>query len=366
MRLAIWGHLCRDVQREGEPKAIITRCKSVGINTYLAYVLPAVAVNPRDGADPRTVKTGYDFNTQEVAYNSMVFQAGNDDVLTPLLNEAKKEGVEVEPWLLPFSGSLLVGETTEELRSRTYQPLDRPKGDLDKLQWRGVQKIDKSLCATWPENRARAIVMLKDYIEQHGANLTGIHMDAIRYGDVVICLAHPCHCAACRKEYDRLIGKDTLTAEELKLPGVRYKFMQFRNECIRSVVEEVRDITNKAGLRLTMAARNLFFEYTLLEGQDWPQWARDGLVDIVFVMNYSTDRAQHREHLLLHASLMKDRGRALYYDGVGKKSSMGVNTTENVVTFARDSLDAGVDGICIFHYDGMEDKDFEAIKALGA
>ena len=350
MKLAIWGHLWTDAAREGGPENVIARCKRAGIDTYLAYVYP--------------MEKCFLGEAPGFAYNTTAFQGGKNDLLTPLLRAAKAEGVEVEPWLLPFRQHLLTGENEAEVCSRAYQPLGWEDTTDPSAYMIGGGRAGTRPCATWPENRARGIVMLRDYIENHGADLAGIDMDYIRYGDVDMCWKDPCHCDACRKHYADLFGKDTITAEELELPGVRYQFIHFRNRCIRELVEEIRDITLKAGLRLTMSARAQVFDYAIAEGQNWPQWARDGLIDAVFVMNYSTDRTEHRQRVETHVSLLRDRGGVLHCDGVGKMSSAGENTTDNLVAYARDALAAGADGISIFHYNGMADADFEAIGAL--
>lgn len=347
MHTAIWGHLAANVQREGSPAAIIARCKDVGINKYMAYVLP--------------MESGTSFGESDFfAYNTTAFQGKKNDLLTPLAKAGKSEGIEVEPWLLPFRPHLLKGETEAEVLSRTYQPI----GYKDKDDVAGYATAGKRLCPTWPENRVRAILMLKDYIENHGADLSGIDMDYIRYGDAVTCREAPCHCAACRKEYQALIGKDTLSAEDLKEAGVMYRFVQFRSRCIRELVEEIRDLTNQAGLRLTMSARVQFFDYALIEGQDWPQWASDGLIDAIYLMNYALERDLHRQRTQLAVNVLKEKGDCLLCDGVGKMSSLGENPTENMITYIKDALALGVDGFSIFHYNGMKDDDFAAVKAL--
>lgn len=348
--LAIWGHLWIDVQREGTPEAIVSRCKKSGIDTYLAYVHPL----------------GKCFlgECPAFAYNTSIFQHAKQDLLTPLCRAARKEGIRIEPWWLPFGSRLLEGETRQEVMARTYDPLvPKEAGDKGGRKKR-LPRAGTQLCATWPENRARGIRMLQDYIENHGAHLTGINMDGMRYGDSDYCWDAPCKCAACRSQYRRHFGTETITAKELELPGARYKFIKFRSQCIRELAEQARDITKKAGLRLTLSARAQVFDYAIPEGQDWPQWVRDGLLDAAFVMNYSTARAHHLDRVKQHASLVRDRGSVLYCDGVGKLSSAGENTTANLVTFATDALEAGADGISIFHYNGMKDADFAAIGAL--
>ena len=141
-----------------------------------------------------------------------------------------------------------------------------------------------------------------------------------------------------------------------------YRFARFRNDCIGEMVEEIRDITRRAGLRLTVSARADFFGAAVLEGQDWARWARDGLVDAVFTMNYSTDRDAHGRNVRQHAALMQTQDRALHYDGVGRGSSMGENTIDQVLQLARDSMDAGADGVSIFHYNAMTDEDFARLR----
>ena len=357
MKTAIWGQLAVDVEREGSPEGIIARCKEVGIDTYLAYVYPSPTF--------LSEKCGHG-EAPGFAYRSTAFQGRKEDLLTPLTRAAKREGVAVEPWLLPFRSYLLQGETEAELLPRTYQPL---RGSALSAAASALVAA-KRICPTWPENRARGIRMLKDFIENHGAGLTGIDMDGMRYADGgptgIGMTEEPCHCAACRAQYKELIGKDTLTAEDLRLPGVLYRFVQFRNRCIRTLLEEIRDLTQRAGLRLTLSAVVQVFEYALLMGQDWPGWVRDGLLDIVFMMNYSLDREIHRRRVQLGVDLLGDRGKALFCDGVGKKSSAGENPTDRLMTYIGDALDAGVDGISIYHYNGMKDEDFAALKALNS
>lgn len=351
MNRAIWGHLWTDAEREGGPDRIVRRCKDAGIGSYLTHTYP-IASNPRGYYSPG------------VTYNTTVFQAETHDLLTPLLEAARREGTQAEPWLLPFVTELLRDEKREDLfPRRAYQSAEfasRPAGETVD----GATKDGKVLCPTWPENRARAIVILSDLIEQHGTSLTGIDLDMVRYPNADVSWEHPCHCEACRSKYRELFGKESLTRNDLEQPGVAYRFTRFRNDCIAGMVEEIRDITHRAGLRLTMSARADFFGAAVLEGQDWVRWAREGLVDVVFTMNYSTDLEAHGRNVQQHAGLMQTQDKAAHYDGIGRSSSMGENSMDQVLQLARDALDAGVDGVSIFHYNAMDDQDFARLKEL--
>ena len=182
MKLAVWGHLWIDAEREGSPESIVRRCKQSGIDTYLAYVHPLEACSI--GHIPK------------FAYGSAVFQDGHRDLLTPLLKHAKKECLEVEPWLLPFRGHLMAGETPEEVFGRSVRTLAESLApDISGYS----DSRGRRLCPSWPENRDRGIRMLRDYLECCGDLLTGVHLDYTRYGDFwPLGFGALCHCDACR------------------------------------------------------------------------------------------------------------------------------------------------------------------------
>ena len=352
MRLAIWGLLWMDAEREGRPEKIVERCKESGIETYLAYV------NPMEKCSAGEIP--------EFAYHSTAFQGTPRDLLSPLLKAAKREGLEVEPWLLPFRPHLMHGETTEGVFQRSCKSLSSvfaldPSGYSDRL--------GRRLCPSWPENRARGMRMLNDYIENHGDDLTGIHLDYTRYADFAPNgFGGLCHCDACRRLYDRFIGKDFLTLEDFGAPGIVCRVLQIRNRCIREMVEEMRDITRRAGLRLTLAARALLWEYAVPEGQNWPQWVNDGLLDRVYVMNYAGNTEMepawtHCKRVETHAAVLKHRGEVLHYDGINRKSGGGEHPMERLAEFAEEARNAGADGISIFDYNAMTDDDFQTLKS---
>ncbi len=352
MRWAIWGHLWTDTQREGgRPAAIVERCRASGIELYLPHTYP-IAASSRGYFSPG------------ITYASRLFALPVHDLLTPLLAAAHAARVRVQPWLLPFVTELQHGESAEELfPRRAYQSAEFARAGAGAPP-DGAAKDGKVLCPTWPENRARAVRALHDLLAAGGPHLTGINLDMVRYPNADVSWDRPCHCQACRREYLRLFGTDTLRPEDLRQPAVAYLFARMRNACIRALVEEIRDITRGAGLELTVSARAHYYEAAVLEGQDWVAWARDGLVDAVLTMNYTADRAAHATHVQLHGRLMRQQQRALHYDGVGRGSSMGENPIEAVLTLARDSLAAGADGVSIFHYNAMRDDDFRRLADL--
>ena len=350
MHLAMWGHLASDWVDEGGAEGIVRRCKDVGVDTYLAYVNP-IEKGKLGGRDVEA--------DRRFTYNTSLYQHPKVDYLGPLTEAATAEGVEVQPWLLSFRPHLLEGETSEEVFSRVYAPLgyDDSKADVAGFAFAG-----KRLCPTWPENRARALRMLDDFLTHH-PNLSGIHMDYMRYGDRADCFEHPCHCAACRAQYRRHLAQDTVTADDLKQPAFLYEFVKIRNRVIRGLVEAIRERTQAAGMTLTLAARADYYDWAVLEGQDWGEWANDGLLDRAYMMNYWTDEARHNPRMRVGIELTRN-AKTLYIDGVGKGFSGGVNTTAQMEKNIRDAMDAGAQGISIFAWMGMKAEDWAMVKRI--
>lgn len=336
MKTAVWGMIQSDIRREGGPDQVIERCKRHGIETYLGYPFPL------DEEDRHVL-----------AYPSAIADGKCENLLGPLASAGKREGIRVEPWWLPTSMTL-ADDTPEQRQQWAYQSAT-PDGN---------PKHGKVLCLSWPEVRKRAIRILQDMIETAGTDLAGIHMDVIRYTDNPYSIEQPCQCEACRKQYKQLMGIDTLTAEDLKQPGFMFKYLQFRGRCVRELVEQAREITNKAGIGLSMAARADYQNWALPEGQDWVDWARSGLIDFLCTMNYFIDRETHRSYAQHHGRLMSGIDGVAHLDGIGRKTSFGELPPESLEDFIKDALSAGSDGVCIYNYDAMTDTDFEVFGKL--
>jgi len=318
MKIAVWCHSYRDFGSDEKIRKKLNQLSRAKVDIILPFVHDAT----------------------KMWYNSKLEGVKKEDVLTTVLSEAEKCNIQVHPVVLPIM-SLGLGE--DRLR-RAYKP----------TRHAGV------FCASWPENRETGIRIVKDILENHDVH--GIHLDAIRYIDTGESLVNPCMCEACSSSYIKEIGKSVIKAEDLKVPGILYKFIDFRRRNIRGLVEEVRKITNSHGIKLSMAARANYFQSALVEGQDWVEWARDGLMDFICPMNYSTDNEIHKTKIQGQMKLIGDS--VPIYDGIGRKSSAGEITPKQMIRQAEDALEAGAKGITIFHLNAMTDEDFDVLREL--
>ncbi len=326
MKIACWCHLERDVfGKDQQVRSHLDRVVEAGIDTLLPFV----------------------HSDNEVWYQSDLNNLKGEDRFTRFLIAARERGLQVQPTVLPITE---YGLSEAERTRRSYQS-GQPGGN----------PTDGRFCASWPETRKEGgLKIIQDIMAHHSVD--GIHLDAIRYIDTGQSLQWPCRCEACRARYRELFGKDGLTADDLKVPGILQKFLNFRGENIRGLVEQVKATTDEVGLGLSMAARADYFGSALVEGQDWVQWARDGLMDFICPMNYSTDREIHKARLSEQMSLI---GKSVpIYDGIGRKSSAGEITPAEMIQQAEDALLLGVSGIAIFHLAALGDEDFRELGAF--
>jgi len=328
MKIAIWSHPLKDFPEGKEDiKVTFEKLAKGGVEIYLPFIYGK-------GAE----------------YDSKIIRGEKKDLLTPILEEAEKYEIEVHPIVLPFSGeTYLTGEDEIKLSKRRYHTAEEITNE-------------GRICASWIENRERGIRITKDIIENYGNQIKGIHLDGIRYVDTGTSLTHPCLCEACCSEYKKWWGSKEFKAENLNNPGRVYKFIKFRNNNIKSLVEKIREITRNKNLQLSIAARSDYLGSALVEGQDWIEWIKEGLLDFACAMNYTTNSQHHKERVKEHIELIENKN--VYYDGIGRKSSAGEITPREMIRQIEDSMELGVKGICIFHLNALGDEDFKELSSL--
>lgn len=267
-----------------------------------------------------------------------------EDRFTRLQKISRETGLEIHPVILGISDT---GLGASERTARAYAS-GAPGGN----------KRDGVLCATWEATRAGTLRIAADVIARHEPK--GLQVDFIRYWDTGIGLEWPCTCAACRQGYKEFLGRDNLTAADLKNPGILYRYLQFRNGIITAHLLNFRRLVKQSGLEYSIAARADYFGSALVEGQDWLSWGRHGLVDFICPMNYKLDRKEHREALGLQLQILD--GAVPVYSGIGRKWSGGEITAEEMILQAEDAFALGAAGVCLFHFNALREADFAALR----
>ena len=240
---------------------------------------------------------------------------GDTDLLTPMLAALHAEGIRLHAWM-------------------TIGRLNRsPKELTDRLIAEGRVAVGKDghtlpgfLCREDPRNiemyRAAAAELMERGID-------GIHIDYIRYSHW-----SDCYCERFKKLYAANGGKNLADWPNGVdgNRGIDSVWMETRAEVINGIVKAMRDeVRRHPGVELSASAFNYPSTAKVLVGQDWPRWAREGWLDFVSVMDYTTDTEDLRRELLEEMPIRAAASpKTKIYPCIAVTWSRGINTSKAV------------------------------------
>jgi len=329
IRLAVWGHPYIEFPEGRDDQdtinAAFSRMSDAGISIYFAFIA----------------------TEKKILWASKIVPKPSIDMLSRLVKAGKASGVEVHP-IIGFGS---ISPFFRLFPERTY----KARSEVDLPQW-----AEGWVCPSWKENRDLTIKVGEELLE--GYEVGGLHMDYMRYPNAGILAQNPCLCEACRKLRMDWLGKEALDENDLKSQGIVYKEIEARNLCVRETVEGLRRITRERGLKLSLAARANYVNDAVVEGQDWVSWCRDGLLDMVSPMSYTTKFDNFRRLLEEHVRLVGDS--TSLFEGIGRSSSAGVLTPEEMMLQIGLAKERGLPGITIFHFNALTARDLELLKTI--
>ena len=209
---------------------------------------------------------------------------------------------------------------------------------------------------------------VQDYAKRHPF-IKGIHLDKIRFPNAAFQESNPCICSGCRERRRSWLGRGTLTAEDLHDPSVMYKEIETKVRIITRIVRELSSVLRALDLRISIAARAVYagrdtefnrhptwgYGPAIFEGQDWAAWCREGLLDDIHFMNYSTDVERFSRIARQHKALLAGSG-VVHYEGIGVQSSAGKMSPEVLRREIETAKDLGVDGVTVFGWAAMTEE----------
>ena len=187
-------------------------------------------------------------------------------------------------------------------------------------------------CPCHPEFERQLAAAAERVLAQYGDRLMGLQLDFIRGPNARCLLDYPCGCEACRAARERYYGFEMPPEAVLREPWYLYKETARLSAHVRSTVVAVAAVTHRFGRKLSMAARSNYAncgDYdgdmgpAVLEGQDWAEWATDGIIDEIIPMNYHTNHEYFVDNLQAHLRLMAGTP-VKFTSGVARESSMGL------------------------------------------
>jgi uncharacterized lipoprotein YddW (UPF0748 family) len=203
-----------------------------------------------------------------------------------------------------------------------------------------------------PEVQEWVLGVWKELVERYP--LDGMHFDYVRYpaGDYDYSAAT---LAAFRASVVESMPAERVAALDQAARGeplawtraLPEKWDAFRRDAVTSVVRrvagEVR--TMRPGLTVSAAVVPDPAEAARLRFQDWPTWMREGLLDVVAPMAYTTENQLFRQQLTAAVGVA---GAGRVWAGIGAWQ----NTFEQTLTKIGIAREVGAAGLSLFSYDG--------------
>jgi hypothetical protein len=286
-----------------------------------------------------------------------------DENLDAIFEACSNEDLELHPWIKPGFG------VCDSIKRKLSME------DLAEQEARFGTSILRD-CLNNSETLDKGVRNISKFLERYRGAIKGLHLDYVRNDNALFLKNYPCQCEACQKGRMKWLGHGILTLKDLENPAVIYKELQMRNRNITNYVRKVRDLTQKEGIKLSLAARANYVNQpdvekppvfglgpAVYEGQDWLEWAEEGLFDFISTMNYYTDLKIFADVAREHARLLKG-SKAVFYSGIGIESSIGNASPETAEKLIAIAKEAGAEGITLFHFEALNESYKKILKAV--
>jgi uncharacterized lipoprotein YddW (UPF0748 family) len=220
--------------------------------------------------------------------DSVLLLTRTKSIIEQVLPLAKQAGIELHAWIIslewPDSNTMKEHPQWYVVNGKGESCIEKPPY-INDYRW---------LCPTNPEVlefMKKRITELCSYNE-----LSGVHLDYIRYPDVVLAAAHRvkydipqdelvhpqfdyCYCDLCRSEFKQLSGVDPLT---LKDQATNEAWLNFRYNSLTNLVNELYSTAHKAGKILTAAVFPAPELAKMRVRQDWVKWKLDCVMPMIY------------------------------------------------------------------------------------
>ena len=194
------------------------------------------------------------------------------DQIAQAVESGRRYGIEVHPWKVNYN----LGRAPEDFVQKMR--------DQGRLQYSSSGEELAWLCPSHPDNQQLEIDTMVEVARNY--DVDGIHFDYIRYPH-----EDACYCDGCRQRFTADWGRPVENwPRDCRRGPLRQAYRDWRCEQINRVVREtatqVRQI--KPHVKISAAVFNNYPATKNSIGQDWLLWCREGWLDFVCPMNYTT------------------------------------------------------------------------------
>lgn len=221
------------------------------------------------------------------------------DQIAQAVESGKRYGIEVHPWKVNYNLGRAPAEFVRKMRE---QGRLQHTSSGEELAW---------LCPSHPDNQRLEIDTMVEVARNY--DVDGVHFDYIRYPH-----EDACYCDGCRERFTAAWGRPVENwPHDCRRGALQQAYRDWRceqiNRVVRETSEQIRQL--KPHVKISAAVFNDYPNTKNAIGQDWLLWCREGWLDFVCPMNYTTSDSGFES--MTAAQLGYVQGRVPLIPGVG-------------------------------------------------
>lgn len=258
--------------------------------------------------------------------------AQKGDQVAQAVAAGRKYDVEVHVWKVNF---------WDWSAPKDFWPKMRAEKRLQ-VSFAGEEK--EWLCPSHPDNRELEVGSMVEVGTKY--DVDGVHFDYIRYSGPY------CYCDGCRERFRKDTGIEIKNwPGDTKNPKVADKWLEWRAEQITHIVRETERRVHavKPWCKISAAVFPDYPSCCVGSGQDWLRWAKEGYVDFLCPMDYSS--SDYAFAAKVAKQLRQVDGAVPIYPGIHASSLSTLPlTTARVASQIAITRNLGANGFTIFNY----------------
>ncbi|MGA3012484.1 MAG: family 10 glycosylhydrolase [Bacteroidales bacterium] len=276
---------------------------------------------------------------------------------------AHKHGIKVEKWFVAMMNN---DANLIKMHPDWFVVNREGKSCITDPPYSGYYRF---FCPSNPEVRRYLEIKLDEFLQIPG--LDGIHLDYIRYPDVILPQAlwsqykivqdkeyapyDYCYCKICREKFKLLTGSDPFVMAH---PDSDQAWKQFRYDQISALVRGLADYCHKNGKKISAAVFPGPSIAKKLVRQEWEKWSLDEVMPMLYQNFYYGNQSWIEKET---AEGVQALGSVTpLYSGLYIPS---LNPREMQSAICK-SIEGGANGICLFTYESMTPRHWKALKEL--
>ena len=246
-----------------------------------------------------------------------------------------------------------------------YYLCTAPNDFLEKMRRAGRTQVSSKgkpkdwLCPSHPENQRLERESMLEVARKYPVD--GLHFDYIRYPD-----GGHCYCDGCRRRFEAQSGRKVSDEDwpaECFSGERKQEYRDWRCAQITALVAAVGHEAKRIrpNIKISAAVFGAYPDCRRSMGQDWLQWVKDGYLDFVCPMDYTTNNDGFAALVRNQVKLVD--GRVPIYPGIGASAFDPTMKPEQLLEQIRLARSLGAAGFTIFDLSPITAK--SVIPALG-